>query len=173
MAGIDKMWIHSYDEFSDLRRWAIAYYPKLFVFIYHPLMRYEDYDEYRASWVEQMKTVIKREYNKLGIFSSEDEAIDNLIKYYKESVNYDCPFKQAKEEVNHIIAQHEKAEKGDLAIAEDFEFVAMRTPLNVDKKLKWICPIPCVRKYLHEQCGVNPKYEWFYKIFWRGKKYFL
>lgn len=27
-------------------------------------------------------------------------------------------------------------------------------------------------EYLHKQCGVNPKWEWLYRIFWRGKKYF-
>lgn len=48
----------------------------------------------------------------------------------------------------------------------------MNTPLKVDRKLKWICPVPCVREYLHKQCGVNPKWEWLYKIFWRGKKHF-
>lgn len=46
-------------------------------------------------------------------------------------------------------------------------------PHSVDRKLKWICPVPCVRVYLHKQCGVNPKWEWLYKIFWRGKKHFM
>ena len=48
----------------------------------------------------------------------------------------------------------------------------INTPFSIDKKLKWICPVPCVREYLHKQCGVNPKWEWFYRLFWRGKKYF-
>ena len=26
----------------------------------------------------------------------------------------------------------------------------MNTPFEVDKKLLWICPVPCVRKYLEE-----------------------
>lgn len=48
----------------------------------------------------------------------------------------------------------------------------MNTPLKVDRKLKWICPVPCVREYLHKQCGVNPMREWMYRFFWKGKKYF-
>ena len=47
----------------------------------------------------------------------------------------------------------------------------MNTPFKVDKKLKWICPLPFVREYLHEQCGVNPKREWLYRIFWKGKEF--
>jgi hypothetical protein len=54
----------------------------------------------------------------------------------------------------------------------EHEVPIMNTPFSVDRKLKWICPVPCVREYLHNQCGVNPKWEWLYKIFWRGKKYF-
>ena len=48
----------------------------------------------------------------------------------------------------------------------------MNTPIKVDKKLKWICPVPCIRDYLHNQRGVNPKWEWLYRIFWKGKKHF-
>ena len=54
----------------------------------------------------------------------------------------------------------------------EHEVPIMNTPFKVDRKLKWICPVPCVREYLHKQCGVNPKWEWLYRIFWKGKKYF-
>lgn len=57
-------------------------------------------------------------------------------------------------------------------LEETYMFPIMNTPLSVDRKLKWICPVPCVREYLHKQCGVNQKWEWFYRLFWRGKKYF-
>ena len=32
-----------------------------------------------------------------------------------------------------------------------------------------------VHKYYeyNDLCGVNPKWEWFYRIFWKGKKYFM
>ena len=52
----------------------------------------------------------------------------------------------------------------------NYEFPVMNTPLSVDRKLKWICPVPCVRKYLQEQCGV--KTRWYHKLFFKGKKHF-
>ena len=97
MAAIDKLYVRTYDEYDDVRRWALVYYPKLLIYFYSIDLRRED-------------------------------------------------FKHAQP--------------------------IMKTPLSVDRKLKWICPVPCVREYLHKQCGVNPKWEWLYKIFWRGKKYF-
>lgn len=52
---------------------------------------------------------------------------------------------------------------------EKYGYPVMNTPFKVDKKLKWICPLHFIREYLHEQCGVNPKLEWFYKLFWKDK----
>ena len=34
MAAIDKMYCHSYYEYDDLRKWAIAYYPQLLFYFY-------------------------------------------------------------------------------------------------------------------------------------------
>ena len=97
MAAIDKLYVRTYEEYDEVRRWALVYYPKLLIYFYSIDFRLED-------------------------------------------------FKHAQPITN--------------------------TPFKVDMKLKWICPVPCVREYLHEQCGVNHKWEWLYKIFWRGKKYF-
>ena len=97
MAAIDKLYVRTYEEYDDVKRWAIIYYPKLLIYFYHIDLRMDD-------------------------------------------------FRHAQPITN--------------------------TPLKVDRKLKWICPVPCVREYLHNQCGVNPKWEWLYKIFWKGKKYF-
>lgn len=99
MAAIDKLYVRTYEEYDEVRRWALVYYPKLLIYFYNI-----NYPEW--------------------LFSS----------------------------------------KKDIPITN--------TTFNVDRKLKWICPVPCVREYLHKQCGVNPKWEWLYKIFWRGKKYF-
>lgn len=97
MAAIDKLYVRTYDEYDDVRRWALVYYPKLLIYFYNIDLRQDDFKHGQP---------------------------------------------------------------------------IMNTPIKVDRKLKWICPVPCVREYLHEQCGVNPKWEWLYKIFWRGKKYF-
>ena len=99
MAAIDKLYVRTYEEYDDLIRWALAYYPLLLFFFYD-------------------------------------------LKYTRDIFESGC----------------------SVPIAN--------TTFNVDRKLKWICPVPCVRDYLHKQCGVNPKWEWLYRIFWRGKKYF-
>jgi hypothetical protein len=97
MAAIDKLYVRTYAEYDDLRRWALVYYPKLLIYFYSIDLRLQDF-------------------------------------------------------------MHAQP--------------IMNTPVKVDSKLKWICPVPCVREYLHKQCGVNQKWEWLYKILWRGKKYF-
>ena len=97
MAAIDKLYVRTYKEYDNVRRWALAYYPKLLIYFYSIDLRLEDFK----------------------------------------------------------LAQPIKMDR-----------------LRILHKLKWICPVPCVREYLHEQCGVNPKWEWLYRKFWRGKKYF-
>lgn len=97
MAAIDKLYVHTFQEYEEVKLWALVYYPKLLIHFYSIDLRQDD-------------------------------------------------FKNAQPITN--------------------------TPFKVDRKLKWICPVPCVREYLHKQCGVNPKWEWLYKIFWRGKKHF-
>lgn len=115
MAAIDKLYVYDYTDYDDLRKWALAYYPKLLIFFYNTVWDWTDYEKSKKSWLKRTKG------------ATEDE----------------------------------------------FSFPVMNTPFHVDRKLKWICPVPCVREYLHTQCGVNPKWEWLYKIFWRGKEYFM
>ena len=40
-------------------------------------------------------------------------------------------------------------------------------PLDIDKKLLWICPVKCIRKYLKDKHGW--KTRWYHKLFWKGK----
>ena len=101
---------------------------------------------------------------KIGNTDNIEDAIQNLIKYYKESANYDCPYEQAKSEVDDTFERKALLDAGMLE--EEYTFPVMNTPLSVDRKLLWICPIPCVRKYLEEQCGY--KTRWYHKLFWRG-----
>ena len=170
MAAIDKLYVHSYYEYDDLRKWTIAYYPELLFYFYDITLTWSRYAENVKERVEQEEKRIKRDYAKLGHSCSLDEAVENLQKYYKEIVGYDCPKEQAIEEVKYIISSYDKLKNG--LLVEEYTFPVMNTPFSVDKKLKWICPVPCVREYLHKQCGVNPKWKWFYKLFWRGKKHF-
>ena len=170
MAAIDKMYVHSYFEYDDVRTWAIVYYPELLFYMSNFTMDFEEYANKRNQWLENYKVRIKKDYERLGTFKSKTEAVHNLIKYYKESVNYDCSLGQAKDEVNYCVKQYTKLQAGDFALEDDYSICVMNTPLKVDRKLLWICPVPCVRKYLEQQCGYKTK--WYHKLFWRGKKHF-
>lgn len=116
MAAIDKLYVHSFYEYEEVKRWALVYYPKLLLYFYNISLTYKEYHENRRTWV----------LNSRNASASEDE----------------------------------------------YTFPIMNTPLSIDRKLKWLCPVHCVREYLHKKCGANPKWEWLYKIFWRGKKHF-
>lgn len=169
MAAIDKLYVHTFQEYEEVKLWAMVYYPKLLYYFYNISLTYKQYHENRRTWVVNTIGGYARNYARLGKFNSEEEAIQNLIKHYKDAADYDCPYKQAEEEALDDIADHSLTED---EVKERYVFPIMNTPFKVDRKLKWICPVPCVREYLHKQCGVNSKWEWLYKIFWRGKKYF-
>ena len=168
MAAIDKMYVHSYYEYDDLRKWAIAYYPQLLFYFYDITLDYTKWQKNVDSWLDMTKRHLMMDLIKIGDTDNTEYAILNLIKHYKESANYDCPYEQAKSEVDAIFTRRMLLDAGMLE--EEYSFPVMNTSFSVDKKLLWICPIPCVRKYLEEQCGY--KTRWYHKLFWRGKKYF-
>lgn len=68
MAAIDKMYVHSYYEYDDLRKWAIAYYPELLFHFYDITMDYQQWESNRRSWVEKNISDVKRDYERLGEF---------------------------------------------------------------------------------------------------------
>ena len=167
MAAIDKMYVHSYYEYDDLRRWAIVYYPELLFHFYDITMTYQQWVDNCRSYVKQHIAIAKRDYEKLGSFSSISEAEYNLKQHYLKVSGYVCPTKQAIEETKYIIdAYHKTAEDWE----DSYTCPIMNTPFGVDKRLLWRCPVPCVRKYLEEHCGYKTK--WYHKLFWRGKKHF-
>ncbi len=170
MAAIDKMYVHSYYEYDDVRRWAMVYYPELLFHFYDVVLSYNDYKKNRDEWMEQYKKNIERNYARLGEFKTESQAVSNLQDYYMKSAGYKCPLRQAKEEVDYCLNLYKKLQIGNYALEDDYTFPVMNTPCGVDKKLLWICPLPCVRKYLEEQCGY--KTRWYHKLFWKGKKHF-
>ena len=164
MAAVDKMYVHSYYEYDDLRRWAIVYYPELLFHFYDITMNCQQWEDNRKNYVRQQIAIAKREYTKIGL---ESLAVENIIKHYKETADYDCPREQAEEEAFAIIDAYHKSA---LDWGKSYTCPILNTPLTVDKKLLWICPVPCVRKYLEEHCGYKTK--WYHKLFWRGKKHF-
>lgn len=169
MAGIDKLYVKDFYEYDCLRKWAIVYYPELLFYFYNIADTYSDWEERRSEFVKASMKRASIDHNKLGDYKNRGEAIANLIEHYRITAGYNCPGEQAKDEVNYIIEAYHRPV---MVWEQKYTTPIMNTPLSVDKKLKWICPIPFVREYLHKQCGVNQKYEWLYSLFWRGKKHF-
>lgn len=164
-----KIYVNSYYVYNQLKIWAIAYYPELLFYFYDIGLTSDEIDKNREQWLQQTKATYKSEYKKLGDFEDEDEAVFNLIEYYKENANCKMSVVNALQQTEHILKMYNM---DDYELSGKYSFVVMYTPDNVINKLKWICPIPEVREYLHKQCDVNTKWEWLYSIFWKGKKHF-
>lgn len=130
-----------------------------------------DYDKWQAnvnSWVENQKEILSRE---LDIIDNEEDVritSFNLIRHYKNSVDYDCPYEQAEDEVKSIFKRKKLIETDQ--IENEYATPVMNTLIEVDKILLWICPLPCVRRYLEEMCKY--KTRWYHKIYWKGKRHF-
>ena len=129
------------------------------------IMSYNDFIKSRDIWIKEQIKRAKKQYSELGSFETKEQAAANYRKIHSW-----CTFNEAVMNVSDIIDRYYmKKENWE----DQYSFPVMHTPFKVDKKLKWICPLPFVRDYLHNQCGVNPKWEWLYRIFWRGKKEFI
>lgn len=171
MAAIDKMYVNSFDEYNELRIWALIYYPKLLYYFYDDFIIREDWEQRMDTFALKSMVRAKNEYEtKIGNNAENiHDAIANLREYYKNTSGYDCPLSQAEDETYEILNNRCMCVDD---WKEKYSEPIMRTPFSVDMKLKWICPVRCVREYLHHQCGVNPRWEWLYSIFWKGKKLF-
>lgn len=165
MAAIDKLYLRDYQDYVLLKTWSMKYYPKLQKFLYD--WNKKEYEEARDKWVSHCMEVYKRDFDMLGKYWNPEKECYELSRFASDK---GISFVDAYEIKKEIIRKASKTRK---QLEKEYGFAAMNTPFKVDKKLKWICPLPFVREYLHEQCGVNPKWEWLYKIFWRGKKEFM
>ncbi len=170
MAAIDKLYLHSYEELREFRRWVLIYYAKVIAYMYDGwTMDYDKYEKNLDWWTKRQIEISERCHNlELGKYETIDEAITNLRKFHKENGNYDCPLSEAENQVWDIIARKNRPYE---EWRREYSFPIMNCPSKIDRKLKWICPLPFVRDYLHKQCGVNPKWEWLYRIFWKGKEF--
>lgn len=166
MAAIDKLYVHYYSDYDDLRKWAIAYYPELLFYFYDITTTYQQWEDNVKVYVKYRMAIAKRDAAK-ATTPDGGWSVEQLIKYYKESADYDCPIEQAEEEFDAIYDDYYKTEND---WEDSYNCPVMSTPFEVDKKLLWICPVPCVREYLEEQCGY--KTRWYHKLFWKGKKHF-
>ena len=166
MAAIDKLYLKNWYEFDKLVRWSICHYPKLLNYMYNWKMTYKDWDEAMNESIKSTKQIFARELEKIGGKDvSLRDGIYNLIDHYRNEADYECSYDQAKWEVEYIL---NIANKSDDELEEDYSRPVMNTPCKIDRKLLWICPLPEVRKYLYEQCGYKKRWEWLYKMFWKG-----
>ena len=106
MAAIDKLYVHSYYEYDDLRKWAIAYYPELLFYFYDITTTYQQWEDNCRAYVKQNIAIAKIGFEKIVVIES--KAVENLIKHYKEVANYDCPLEQAQNEAFAIIDAYKR-----------------------------------------------------------------
>ena len=170
MAAIDKLHLRNWHEFDRLVRWSICHYPELLNYMYDWRMTYKDWDKAMKASIKMTKKINARDLEKIGGKDvSLRDGIYNLIDHYRKEADYECSYDQAKEEVEYVL---KIANMSDDELEEEYSRPIMSTLCEIDRKLLWICPLPEVRKYLYEQCGYKKRWEWLYRMFWKGKKEF-
>lgn len=163
MAAIDKLYVKNFWDLDDLRNWALVYYPKLFLYFYSDIFTMTERD-----FTSQQQEAAESRYknaHKVWKEISSDGTLNSAIAYY---INTGMTEEEAEELARDAYLD---AHKSINQLRVEVAIPIMNTPFKVDKKLKWICPLSCIREYLQNQCGV--KEHWYYKIFWRGKKHFM
>ena len=171
MAAIDKLYLKDYSDFLILRLWALKYFPGLRLAFYDFFENGAEFHRQKKTIAERNLDITRKEYIRVfgdpSMNNSMDYAIANIKKQYMDGAEYDCSDEQAKEEAEYIKKNYEKT-------YDDFYIEAsvpvMNASLSQDRRLKWTCPIPAVREYLQNQCGVKKNREWLYRLFWLGKR---
>lgn len=164
MAAIDKLYIRDFEALIELKKWALAYYPKLFIYMYPWAftITQREYEGARMRRAKALQKLYKEEWSEISPNGTLNCGVAHLMEECSEWTESD-----AVEEAKYIKS---RAEMSIEELRKDIGFPVLNTPLKVDKKLKWICPLPTVRMYLQENCGV--KEHWWYKLFWKGRKEF-
>jgi hypothetical protein len=162
MAAIDKLYIHSFEELSQLRKWALAYYPKLLLFVYDEFltMNEQEFETMADNTVKYLRNQNRNSWN----YVSSDGTLNSAIAHFK-NLNY-----EESEAISIANLYYKDYKKTLKQLRQELKIPVMNAPFRIDKKLKWICPLGFIRTYLILQCGVHE--EWYYKLFWRGKKHF-
>lgn len=169
MAAIDRLYVHTYYEYDDLRKWAIAYYPELLFYFLDITMTYQQWEDNCKTYVKKQRNIAKNRYEELKKLCDpfdKDVAAVKKFEWYTSNGLYPS-FISIMEDVNSILKDYKKTEE---EWEEAYSAPVMSTPFEVDKKLLWICPIPCVREYLRTHCGY--KTRWYHKLFFKGRKHF-
>lgn len=164
MAAIDKLYLHSYNELLELKQWALAYYPKLFVYFYDWAFNAtrKDFDAAILKKAKEAEKAYKSDWERI----SSNGTINCAVAYIMGEWGW-TDENAARKEAEEIRGN---ARKSLEMIKHETSLPIMNTPLSVDRKLKWICPLVSIRIYLQTQCGVKERS--FYRLFWRGTREF-
>ena len=164
MAAIDKLRCKSYYEYQEFLKWCIAYLPQAIPYFRDITLTHDKWEKNVKEFIKEFKRNSKKDYERLGKFSSRQEAIENLRDHYKTTADYDAPDDQLIEEVSDCLVN---ISMSDNEICDRYSYTVACFPFKIDKKLKWRCPISFVRKYLWDQCGVKRSREWLYSKFFK------
>lgn len=163
MAAIDKLYVHEYHDLYELRLWAMIHCPKILVYFYqHALeMNGEEFEMRIHEKATNLRDCYRQSWEKIAPDGEKKTAIQYMVKNWNMS------------EHDATIETEDAWNKRNMPLSKikkEIEIPITNFPIKVDRKLKWICPVNCVRKYLVENCGVKTK--WYHKLFWRGRKHF-
>ena len=164
MAAIDKLYLHSYSELTELKQWALIYYPKLFCYFYDWAFNVteKEFNDAINKKTKETFDAYQRDWKNV----SSNGTISAAVAYIMSEWGWESE-KDAELEAKEI---RDNAKKSFDDVKYETALSIMNTPSRVDRMLKWFCPLPCIRLYLQSQCGVKEK--WYYRIFWLGKKHF-
>ena len=171
MAAIDKLYVSHYYEYDELRRWAMAYYPELLFYFIDITMTDKQWEDDRKSYVNRRMNIAKNDYKKLVEYCKCSGDRDDMVAArYKEWKSISVPgatLERAGENVDDILKRYNMTQD---EWEDSYVCPIMNMPFEVDRRLLWTCPVPCVREYLKTNCGFETR--WYHKMFFRGKKYF-
>lgn len=161
MAAIDRI-CGDYEDYIQLWKWCIIYYPKLLVDFFNPLLTYKEFAENKEQYVSKCMYHAKKLFEQMGGTSvTADEMCKNLAEKYCENTDG----KHVREEVRSCLEEYYRSKED---WEDGYKFPIATFNYKQDKLLLWRCPIPFVREYLEKQCGYKTK--WYHKLFWKGNK---
>lgn len=162
MAAIDKLFLNDYSDIVQFKKWATIYYPKVFSYWYDGAfnLTFDEFQRHKESYAREAFN----NYQKTWRLVASDGTINSAISHY---ISKGYSEKDAEWEAEW---DYDRYKLSYAELYKEADYPIMNTPFRVDKILKWICPVPCIRQYLQKQCGV--KEHWYYKIFWKGKSCF-
>lgn len=155
MAAIDKLYLKHFEDFDDLRTWALIHKPSLFNNLIRP------FDISPKSWENRTED----EYNSQKKLVKQFFAMYPTIFDYRD-VNKNYMSDAEIERGWDLMIELEEQLKNELEYLENnISFPVANFTLKQDRWLFWHCPLDFIRNYLIEQCGYKEK--WYHKLLFK------